>query len=59
MTEKAEKRHPEQKKPAPKPAADLTQSDLDKVTGGVGATVKKTPSPSGPIPIPYPNEVEP
>lgn len=57
MTNKAEKRHPNEKKP--KPAGDLSEADLDKVTGGAATSVKKIPTPVGPIPIPYPNEGEP
>ena len=52
MTERTEPQNPKQQKPAPKPGAEMTERDLDKVSGGVS----KTPSPSGPIPIPYPNK---
>jgi len=56
MTERAKPLGPKQKKPAPKPAAEIAEDDLDQATGGVTATVKKIPTPSGPIPIPYPKE---
>ena len=53
MKEPAEPRNPKSQKPAPKPEAALPERDLDKVSGGVTA---KIPTPSGPVPIPYPNE---
>jgi hypothetical protein len=56
MTERSEPRNPKQQKPAPKPGADMTERDLDKVSGGVSPLPPTTPNPpSGPIPIPYPN----
>jgi hypothetical protein len=54
MTGPAEPRNPQQTQPAPKPEAEMTEGDLDKVSGGVSQLPSKTP-PSGPIPIPYPN----
>lgn len=54
MTERAKQ---DQQTPAPKPSVELTESDLDKVSGGVTKTPPKTSTPpSGPIPIPYPNQ---
>ena len=52
MTERAEPRNQKPQKPAPKPGPEMTERDLDKVSGGLN----KTPTPSGPIPIPYPNQ---
>jgi hypothetical protein len=54
MTGPAEPRNPQQKQPATGPDAEMTEGDLDKVSGGVSQLPSKTP-PSGPIPIPYPN----
>jgi len=49
---------PKQKKPASKPREELTERDLGQVSGGVEplGPVTKTPSPGGPIPVPYPNK---
>jgi hypothetical protein len=58
MTERTEQRNPQQKQPAPKPGADMTERDLDQVSGGASQPPPKTstPPPSGPIPVPYPNK---
>jgi hypothetical protein len=50
----AEPRNPKPTQPAPKPAGEMTESDLDQVSGGTTQLPPKSP-PSGPIPIPYPN----
>ncbi len=52
MTEKTEPRNPKQPKPAPKQDAELTEGDLDKVSGGRAPTSPATPPG---VPIPYPN----
>ena len=46
------------KKPAPKSGAEMTEKDLDKVSGGASTTTTKTPNPPATppgVPIPYPN----
>lgn len=59
MTERAKPRNPKQRKPAPKPSADIAERDLDKVSGGVSATPRETLNPPATppgVPIPYPNK---
>ena len=47
---------PKQKKPAPKPGKEMTEGDLDKVSGGVAVKLSPPSPPAGPVAIPYPNE---
>jgi bacteriocin-like protein len=43
--------------PEEKPSDELTEEELEEVTGGArkNIDVAKKPTPGGPLPVPYPN----
>lgn len=53
--EGSKRKKPTANPPTANPGDELAERDLDKVSGGVNTQTTKTP-PSGPIPIPYPNQ---